>query len=131
MGNVDKMSYCFDWDEIPNCVIIKASGVASIKGIIAFHYEFLADPRWKPGMNILCDFRELLADHFDKNDIHSISSLVEGSSDKIGDGRMAVAQPEITSYGLTRMFEIITEGKTSLSIMVFRSYDEALLWIQS
>lgn len=125
------MEYRIFWNEIPNCVIIKASGVASLEGIIAFHSDYLADSRWQPGMNILCDFRELLADHFDKKDVHSISRLIEEAGDRIGDGRMAIAQPEITSFGLTRMFEMITEGKTSLTIMVFRSYDEALLWIQS
>jgi len=131
MSSENKMEYRIDWDEIPNCVIIKASGVASLEGIMAFHSDYLADPRWKPGMNILCDFRELLADHFKKEDVQTISGLIEVASDRIGDGRMAVAQPDITSFGLTRMFEMISDGKTRLSIMVFRSYDEALLWIQS
>ena len=125
------MEYRILWDEIPNCVIIKAYGVASMQGIVDFHSDYLCDSRWKPGMNILCDFRVLLADHFDKEDIQTISRLVEDARNKIGDGRMAVAQPDITSFGLTRMFEMVTEGKTRLNIMVFYSYDDALLWIQS
>lgn len=130
--NIDhSMKHRLIWDEVPNCVIIRAGGKASLEGIVAFHSEYLGDSRWEPGMNILCDFRELLADHFEISDIKKISQLVEKAQDKIGDGRMAVVQPDITSYGLTRMFELITEGKTQLDIMVFRSYDEALLWIQS
>jgi hypothetical protein len=82
-------------------------------------------------MNTLWDLREADVSSFPSNQVQHVQSFVSKYWGEGGKNRSALVVSADVAYGLSRMYEIISEGKTEGKIMVFRDYDEALNWVQS
>jgi hypothetical protein len=91
--------------------------------------DITSDPDWKPRYNILVDLRE--TDKFDLSvtDIEELASLHESLRSVIGDGKLAVVALSDAVYGVSRMWETVTEGHTFKAINVFRDLREAEDWL--
>ncbi len=126
----NEMEYKIKFKPELSAVYIHGVGEVSRKGIRDFHYEYLNDKRWEPGMNVIIDFRELSFKKFKPTDIQFIKDLVVGSREQIGNGKMAIIISSVNDFGLARMWEMKTESFVDFSVTVFFTREDALEWIK-
>lgn len=97
---------------------------------ITSHFRTLADdPKLPSEPDVLLDFSDLTT-YPDRDHVRSAALEVRGLLPKVTWGRCAIAAPEDVTFGIARMFEMISEPYFSV-VMVFRSHDEAETWLAS
>ena len=123
------MQYVISVHTDPNHFEIKTEGVAEVSGFNSFLSEIFEHPRWEPGADILFDHRNLILSSFRTEDVRSVSKIVTQYIAKIGNGKWAFIISGNFAYGMTRMWQIITEEKAPMEINIFKDRDEALDWL--
>jgi hypothetical protein len=109
-------------------VSIVASGKITKADALATFDEIIADPDFRPGMQILSDHRELdtvVSSAFVKAWINRIAERGELFSGS----RAALVESSIVRYGMARMASILAEA-TPLELRVFRDVDQARRWLE-
>lgn len=116
-----------DGDQI---AVVKTSGHATREGFDAFPEAVMADPRWRRGMSILGDHRELDMSGLSAQDIRDLGNnrLLRGGA--IGAGRLAIVASTPAAFGLARMAENYGEGVMPCLVRAFKTTDEALAWLR-
>jgi len=88
-------------------------------------------PDFNPEMNTLWDLCDADVSSFPSDQVQHIQSFVSQYWGGSGKSRSALIVSDDVAYGLSRMYEILSEGKTAGKIMVFRDYEEASNWVRS
>ena len=91
--------------------------------------QLISDPRWKPGMNTIADFREMDV-NITLKDIYSTRKVHALYDNKLGEGKVAMILKTDLAFGIGRSYESISEGLVKARIKIFRNYEEGLEWIQ-
>ena len=78
---------------------------------------------------ILWDARDLDVTDVTQNQIRQIISFIVNSSQKRESGKAAWVVQDAVSFGMGRMFQIISENNMDLDIKIFRDYSQAEEWI--
>ncbi len=92
----------------------------------------LADPQFRPGMNVLWDFRKgTSAIEFSTSDIQNIVSMTAGHIKQRGaQYKLALLATQDLFFGLSKMFAAYGD-EIPIEICVFRSMEEALDWLDA
>ncbi len=92
----------------------------------------LADPQFRPEMNVLWDFRKgTHALEFSTDDIQNIVSMTANHIKQRGASyRLALLATKDLFFGLSKMFAAYGD-EIPIDIHVFRSMDEALDWLHA
>ena len=100
-------------------------GVLDLNTLTEANAEIIADSRFKKGLNFLTDLREATVDvGFEEMFIH-VSKLPD-----LGIKKQAFIVCSNLEYGMTRMFEMLTENKGVYEKMhIFREIEEGLEWL--
>ena len=114
-----------------NLRIHKVTGRIVFDKLMEALNEIYSKPDHNPEMNTLWDLRDADVSSFPSVQVQHIQSFVSKYWGKSGKSRSALIVSEDVAYGLSRMYEIMSEGKTAGKIMVFRDYEEALKWVNS
>jgi hypothetical protein len=110
-------------------VRVVAAGIYDIDAHMRMLEDVVAREFWKPGMNLLVDDSEL---DFSRT---SLEQLREAGQKRIefdaliGNGKTAVLVNSLVNFGRARQFELITTGKVSAKIDVFKTEAEAVRWL--
>jgi hypothetical protein len=91
--------------------------------------ELLDHPEWKPWMNLLVDYRELINFDFSVDGIRRISQLFKDRAAELGDGKCAVVVPNLLIYGLFNMWYPWLPDELQWDVKAFRQFEEACLWL--
>ena len=125
------MEYRISFDAGPPYLLIALTGDFDVRTLEECYREFLAHPSWKPGMDILWDCRRCSLISLDADGMKVIGKMTEKYREKRGPGKAAWVVEKDVDFGLSRMFEIINEGKIIFNFRVFRSMEAARDWIAS
>jgi hypothetical protein len=125
------MRYEFFFQEDHSIVEIRAFGQATAAGFAEMNIELVEHRGWTPGMNVLCDFRELDLSGLSVNNTHESSYFVRSLSERLGSGKIACITKKDVDYGIARMWEMLTQNGVSVEIRVFRSISEARTWLRA
>lgn len=109
---------------------MKTSGVFSFDDLTKMVEQVIVNPKWKPGMNIIADFRELDVKGINVKEIYEAKNLHIQYDDIAGHGKIATILGSNLAYGFSRMYQSITSTHVKSRIMTFRDYDNGMEWIQ-
>ncbi len=82
-------------------------------------------------MNVLFDHRNLNFGLTDISVFKRASSNHEQNDERIGDGKAAILMKSLSDFGRGRQFELVSEGKVSAKLRIFRDEQEAVNWLVS
>lgn len=123
------MEYEIEFDAHASLVTVRARGLATLEGCLAYARDVLALPGWSPGTNILDDFRELDLGTLSASDIRSIAELHVEHSDLIGRGQVAIVTGGAVSLGMARMWQAFAQQGLAMETGVFSSLAPARAWL--
>ncbi len=110
---------------------VKLSGEADMAVFNKLDVELIEHPKWKPGTNMLFDFRKLDMSKTHTRDLSTSTEFVATLSEKFGNGRLACVVAKTVDYGLARAWELMTADEVSFQTKTFRSLEEAQEWLDS
>jgi len=93
--------------------------------------DIYENPELEPDMNVLWDIREADVFSFFSADVQAIRDFVSKHWGTGGKSKAALVVVRDVDFGLARMYQILSESKTSSPIQVFRDYDEAFQWVKA
>jgi hypothetical protein len=111
-------------------LIIKTSGDTTPADVEASLKQAFNSPDWSTGTHILYDNRLENLDNLSSDDVQIISQKFTQFNDKLKHSKIALVMPEDSAFGLARMWESFTENKALFKTNVFRSIDDAFMWIE-
>ena len=116
-------SYKIDKDK--RLVQMKAWGVLTFADAVAHRDKLLADPDFDPSFSQISDFTEVTQVAISADELRRLAGLEVFAPQ----ARRAFIAPDDEKFGLGRMFVAHREQRGESGIAVFRSMEEALLWL--
>jgi hypothetical protein len=125
------MEHTIRWGGPVEDVYVRTSGQASLEGLNRFIQDVLGDERWRPGMRVIIDHRELDWTAMTTAALRARVDSVAAESERIGKVRVATVVARTLDYGLQRMMQaywgerfdpVVTEG-------IFYTVEEARAWL--
>lgn len=111
------------------CFTITTAGQGDVAGIVAFLDDLVADPQWRPGLQILLDHRRLDIASITAEGIERVSQHFRKIGPRLGNGYIALVMHKDIDFGIARAWELVTEAHVDMHIGVFRSLEEACRWL--
>lgn len=124
------MDYQISFDSETSYLQITLLGIFNVTDLETCYKDFLQNPNWESGTDILWDCTKCDLEHLSSNDMKGIGLMTEKYKVHRGPGKAAWVVGKEVDFGLARMFEIINEGKVIFNFRVFRTMDEGKSWIQ-
>ena len=109
--------------------IVTTSGRGSAEGILAFLEAIVSHPSWQPGNHILLDHRKLDIADITVEGIEHVSHHFQKMGPQLGSGKIALVMKADIDFGIARAWELTTDGHVDMQIGVYRSMDEARMWL--
>lgn len=101
------MDWEIDFETFAGLMVIKASGVVEVEGILEYVKAAVTHPEWRKGMPVLVDFRNIDTDGVEYPDIKRIAAILAPYASTIGDLRVAVVVSRPQDYGLIKIWEVL------------------------
>ncbi len=103
-------------------------GDVSLTEVIGHFDTLVHDPDCPDRLDVLLDFSELTSIPA-SSQLRLVTRKIEDVSSRVSFGRCAVVATTDALFGMTRVFETLTEDQFE-SVRVFRSMDEAREWLK-
>ena len=112
-------------------ITVNLSGIYDIDQYKTFYEELMTETNDIDIKGILWDARKLDVANVTQDQIRSIISHISNWSSKRENGKAAWVVIDSISFGMGRMFQIISENNTNIDIRIFKNYEKAEEWIVS
>jgi hypothetical protein len=122
--------YDIEFGGHPQEVTVSVSGFATPSEFRQLYEELAGDPRFRPGMRILLDFRELDATRLDAWEARDIGRHLAGLESRYGSASLAVVVPDTVTFGLTRLAELSASFE-QIEVLVRYTLEDALRWLET
>ena len=109
---------------------MKTYGIFAFDDLERMVKQVIVDPKWKPGMNVIADFREVDVRSMNIKEIYEAKNLHVQYNDIAGEGKIATILGSNLAYGFSRIYQSITCSDVKSRIMTFRDYENGIDWIQ-
>jgi hypothetical protein len=109
---------------------VTTRGRGSAEGIIAFLDAIVSHPSWQPGSHILLDHRKLNIAVIAVEGIDRVSHHFQKIAPRLGSGKIALVMKKDIDFGIARAWELTTDAHVDMQIGVYRSMDEARMWLR-
>jgi len=100
--------------------------LSEIEVVMKRFYEGIVAP---PTKKVLCDLRKASIGSLSSDQLNHIVNLSLENEGVMKGGKTAVVAPDDIDFGLARSFEMQAAGEQR-DLMVFRTYEEAMDWIE-
>jgi hypothetical protein len=107
----------------------RVTGELSLEAVLRTLGDVYADPEHDPDMDVLWDLREARVRRFSTRDVEDLRDFVSRHWGTGGRGRAALVVSNDLQYGMSRMYEMLSQGTTRGQIRVFRDMREARNWL--
>ena len=116
----------------PEDATITTWGTATIEGLNAWVQEGLADSRYRPGMHVLIDHRQLDWSGLSPEDVHKRVELFARDAAVLDSARAAVVMGTPVEFGIARMEQayVELEAELKIKIRIFFSIEDARGWLR-
>jgi hypothetical protein len=108
---------------------VKTSGDAEFEKFRDILETLVTHEKWKPGTSFLINHTELNAATLTKDDMLNIARLNGQYSAKLGQAKCAHLLARDLEFGLARMWESFVENEWDVTEKLFKSRDEAIIWL--
>ncbi len=95
---------------------------------LAFLLAATADPRWRPGIPTLLDFRDLDLTALSPTEVQELAELHRPHAEMLRHTRIAVLVTRSVDYGIVRMWEAFTDD-LGLAHAPFYELETAEAWL--
>jgi hypothetical protein len=129
--DTSEMEYSLDFDSQPGRLVVAFSGQPSPEAFDSFFAEAVADPRWRPGMDVITDLRPLHLAQLGSDAVEQIVASRQRHDAEIGPIRKALVVDAPADWGVARMFAALTETRFQFKPRLFHSMEEATTWLDS
>ncbi len=117
------------YDQDRNLVVHLVQGEFRFEDFRAAYDEKLGHGSFRPGMNVIWDFRHAQADTIESDEIRKISDYVFERVEKRGRGyKVAIVVTGDLQYGLSRMYQSYSNS-LEREIKLFRDSGSAFSWV--
>lgn len=123
------MEHVIEVEPDSDTFIITTSGQGSAEGILAFLDDIVSHAAWRPGNNILLDHRKLDIADITVEGIERVSYHFQKMGPLLGGGKIALVMKKDIDFGIARAWELTTNENVDMQIGVYRSMDEARMWL--
>ena len=120
------MPISIDYDRKENVIYTKAEGVIKRDDIFSY-FSFVASLDLKKGYRVLADYSDATL-KLSNEDIYSMAERRKMVLDTNEEISIAVFCKEDIVFGLGRMYEALL-GSNKYKVMIFRSEEEAKVWL--
>ncbi len=124
------MEFELSWGGDPEDLLVRMSGVAQAEDLEALR-EAVEDPRWRPGLRVLLDERQLDWSEMSSADIERRAAFLAENRDLIGHNYTAVVTSKSSDFGMLRMEQALIERRVPYELGIFRTLEEARAWLRS
>jgi hypothetical protein len=83
---------------------------------------------WRSGFNMLCDYSRIEDFDVSTGDIDDLAEWLDSMDELIGSGRCAVVAGKDSVFGMNRMWQMVSSGR-SQQISIFRQMTDAVSWL--
>ena len=125
------MEWIIEYVEAGNYFRVIGVGLFSIDRHFQMFDDIVSHDRWKPGMPLLFDNRQMDFTGIDFTVVRQASSNYERIADRIGNVKSAMLMKSISDFGTGRQFEMMSVDKGTGEMSVFIDEEEALSWLLS
>jgi hypothetical protein len=124
------MEHSIEFVDGPFGVVVTSAGVGSIAELEAADRALYADPRWRPGINILYDHSRLVpSGRATGSDIRALAERDSLPTAHRLVGHVAVVAESDGIYGLARMWLAQLDPTIAERTTVVRSVEDAYAWL--
>ena len=109
---------------------MKTSGIFSFDDLTKMVEQVIEDPKWKTGMDVIADFRDVDVKDLNVKEIYEAKNLHVQYNDIAGEGKIATILGSNLAYGFGRIYQAISSTHVKSRFMTFRNYDSGVEWIQ-
>ena len=126
------MKHEISWGGDPEDARITTWGTATLEGLDAWVQEGLSDPRYRSGMHILVDHRQLDWSGLSPANVQERIELFARHAARLDSARAAVVMRSPVNFGIARMEQAYIElhSELKIEIGVFTSIEDARAWIR-
>lgn len=110
-------------------VRVVATGSYNMDDHLRMLEEVVTRDFWKPGMNWLLNESNLTYRGTSLEQLREAAALRVKMDARIGAGKTAVVMGTLTDFARARQYELITSGKISAKIDIFKDEDKAIRWL--
>ena len=126
---VSRMPFSYTIDRDANLIRETWTGAATVADLRQISLDEWADPRYRPGVSILSDFRAARV-------TITYQEMVDYTRFLAGHGvvaKQAIVVATQLGFGLARMFELLTEDDRTIweSLRIFTDMDDAERWLSA
>ncbi|MEN8222132.1 MAG: hypothetical protein ABFR36_02640 [Acidobacteriota bacterium] len=125
------MEFTLDFDNMPDFVLLRTSGAASVEGFRAMIKILLESPEWITGTPQIADHRKLDVTVFVPDDLRAVQEMIVGFSEELGAGSCAFVMGDELGFGFARMYELLGGDSVHGNVEVFYSFRDALIWTKN
>jgi len=125
------MKFSLDFDNMPEYVILRTRGPASVDGFRSMVKVLVESPEWIIGTPQIVDHRELDVTVIVPDELKAVNEILQDFSKDLGSGACAFVVGDELGFGFARMYEIIGGDTVHSKVEVFYSFRDALIWIKS
>ena len=125
------VEYEITWDGDPEDASVTTRGTATVDGLDTWVQEALSDPRYRRGLRVLVDYRQLDWSDLSSADVHDRIELYVKDSVRLDHARVAVVMGAPVDFGMARMEQAYAaiDPELEIEIGVFWSIEKARQWL--
>lgn len=123
------MSWTVEYVKDKRFVKVVIRGIYNLEDHMRMLKDVAAHESWKPGMNLLIDDRKLDFQSTSLEELREAGRRRVELDPLIGGGKTAVLVDSLADFARVRQFQLITNGKVSTKIDIFKKEAEALTWL--
>ena len=122
------MSWSISFDETVECCFVRWTGDLNLKVLWAFMRAVVGQPWFRPGLNVLHDFRDATAAPLD-TEVRRLGSAFQSIKPAFGDsGRVALLVPKPEDLHLTQTYTSLARG-SGREFEAFTDWNDARTWL--
>jgi hypothetical protein len=127
----EAVEYRIQLDNNRGYLWVSTSGQATSKLLKELITELLRPPYVDLSYDVLFDISSLDMSPLSSNDIREIRDMIVAEKENIMPVKHAIVASSAITFGMARMFQLISEDALPMNMRVYRHVGEALAWLNS
>jgi len=125
------MEIVTQFDKKAKIRIHRVKGIVKLQSLLQTLKGIYSASDFQADLNSLWDMREADISSFVTADVEQVRDLVGKFWGTGGESRSALVVTGNFEFGLSRMYELLLQSKTTSEVQVFRDLDKAKAWLAS
>ena len=125
------MQWKVDFDESSEFVRAKQWDEFNLDEQARFLTDIFRDPKWRPGLGVLFDYRGLNVRKLDDGDLTAISTIFQSARRRLEDSKLALLCDNDDLFEVGKHFGMLIAPKLENNLIIFRDEAAAISWLKA